>query len=677
MKLPPQFLDDLRSRLSLSDVVGRKVTWDRRKSQPGKGDFWAPCPFHQEKTASFHADDRKGFYHCFGCGASGDLFKFVMETENIGFSEAVERLASEAGVAMPERQSDPVARAAEDRRKALFDVMEEAVRVYRRLLASNAGQVARDYIARRGLAPEIVSRFELGFAPEGGVLARHVAEKGQLEAAVEAGLVLLPDEDGGRARDRAPFDRFRNRLMFPIRDARGRCIAFGGRALSDGQQAKYLNSPETPLFSKGRNLYHAGPARAAAAKAGTVIVAEGYMDVIALAGAGFDHAVAPLGTAMTADQLTLLWRMAGEPVIALDGDVAGLRAAHKAVDLALPMLAPGRSLGFCLMPEGKDPDDVIGEGGPPAMQTLLDRAVPLIEMLWRRELAAGPLDTPERRADFDRRLRVCLERIEDRSVRDHYRADLAERRRALFRPAPQPGPMPVPTARQSMPSRAGKGTRFGARGAISGPAPQTRASSIAVAPPDPMRAREATILLIAWHYPPAVAEMAGDLEELLLHGADLEAARGAVLSRPDGATGNAPPAALAAIPQARCHPLVAAALAGRPAAPDDAVAELHDLMARHALALARQAALGESAAEIAAEQVDLGRLDLDDALTLTEGEQTALMAACGGMHERLSTPVIAATEAYAVEQDDAAQPEEAVAAWERLLDEIGMPRKKL
>ncbi|MEM6973122.1 MAG: DNA primase [Pseudomonadota bacterium] len=673
MKLPPQFLDDLRSRLTLSDVVGRKVTWDKRKSQPAKGDFWAPCPFHQEKTASFHADDRKGFYHCFGCGASGDLFKFVMETENLPFGEAVEKLASEAGVAMPALQSDPRARAAEDRRQRLFEVMEDAVRFFRRALSSNAGQGARDYIERRGLSPETVTRFELGFAPEGGALAAHCVEKGQVDAAVEAGLVIVPDEDRGRGR--APFDRFRGRLMFPIRDARGRCIAFGGRALSDAQQAKYLNSPETPLFSKGRTLYHAGPARAAASKAGTVIVAEGYMDVIALAAAGFDHAVAPLGTAMTADQLNLLWRMAGEPVIALDGDTAGLRAAYKAVDLALPILAPGRSLGFCLMPEGQDPDDLIGAGGPAAMQGVLDRAVPLIEMLWRREVEAGPLDTPERRAEFDKRLRACLDRIEDRAVRDHYRADIAERRRALFRPTRLPHETARPVSHRASPAAGRRGGGYRPRGPA-GPAPQTRALAMASATVDPARTREATILLVAWCHASAASALAGEIEEMTLVTADLEPVRTALMAHLETGAAEPAPQDLTRSAQARCHPMVSAAMAARPVPAGEVVEELRDLMARHGLAIARQAALGESAAEICAEHVDLARLDLEDAMTLTEGERDALMQACGGMHERFSTPVIEAMRAYMVDGDDLNQPEDAVAAWERLLDEIGMPAKK-
>jgi DNA primase len=382
MSLPPGFLDELRNRLPLSDIVGRKVLWDKRKSNAAKGDFWAPCPFHQEKTPSFHVDDRKGFYYCFGCQAKGDAITFVKEIENVSFIEAVEILARDAGIPMPEQRHDPQAAERKDRLTRLVEVMEQAVQMYGLAFRAAAGQGARDYVAKRGLSAETLKRFEIGYAPD----ARHhqtqiFKEKGLLDEAIAAGLLIKPD-DGG-----APYDRFRGRLMFPIRDPRGRCIAFGGRALDANAQAKYLNSPETELFHKGRTLYHHGPAREAAGKPANkpagLIVAEGYMDVIALAAAGFDHAVAPLGTAVTQEQLALMWRMADEPVIALDGDQAGLRAAERLVDLALPMLVPGKSLRFCILPEGRDPDDLIRAEGPAAMRRVLEAARPLVEMLWR------------------------------------------------------------------------------------------------------------------------------------------------------------------------------------------------------------------------------------------------------------------------------------------------------
>ncbi|MBY8975427.1 DNA primase [Rhodobacteraceae bacterium NNCM2] len=554
MALPPGFLDDLRSRLTLSDVVGRKVIWDQRKSQPGKGDFWAPCPFHQEKTPSFHVDDRKGFYYCFGCHVKGDMITFVKETENVSFIEAVEILAREAGVEMPAQTRDPRAAERRDLHTRLADAMEQAVHLFGLAFRSGQGQGARDYTVQRGLRPETLKRFEIGFSPNSrSHLTQHFKEKGLLEEAIGAGLVIKPD-DGG-----APYDRFRGRLMFPIRDQRGRCIAFGGRALSADVQAKYLNSPETELFQKRRVLFNHGPAMEAARHSGSLIVTEGYMDVIALAQAGFDHAVAPLGTAITEEQLALMWRMAPEPIIALDGDAAGLRAANQLIDLALPLLQPGRSLRFCLMPEGKDPDDLIKAGGPEAMRDALDAALPLVEMLWRREAEAEPVDTPERRAALDARLRDVLGKITDTGVRNHYGADLRQRRAELFRPAGR-GP--------GKPALAGgvggkRGTRFRPP---EGATVSARNSSLAASATrsDATRIREAAILLIALVNHRHIAPLEDALEGLHLRtpeyhpihqglmaahfeGTDPIAALSAQL-------GEDPVALLSRVPQARAHP---------------------------------------------------------------------------------------------------------------------------
>ncbi|MEM7523872.1 MAG: DNA primase, partial [Pseudomonadota bacterium] len=391
MALPPGFLDELRARVSIAKVIERKVAWDQRKSQPAKGDYWACCPFHQEKSSSFHVEDRKGFYYCFGCQAKGDAITFLREAENMEFMEAVETLAREAGMPMPEQ--DPQAAKQQDRRAKLAEVMEQAAQFFRLQLKTSAGLGARDYIARRGLSAATVDRFGIGFAPDSRTaLIDALTGKGVEEKLLdEAGLIRVP-EDGKR-----PYDWFRGRVMFPIRDPRGRCIAFGGRALSADTPAKYMNSPETLLFDKGRSLYNHGPARAASGKVGALIVAEGYMDVIALAQAGFGHAVAPLGTAITEDQVRLMWRIADEPVIALDGDKAGLRAAMRVIDIALPMLEAGKSLRFALMPEGQDPDDLIKAHGPAAMQAALDQALPMVELLWRRETADQIFDSPERR----------------------------------------------------------------------------------------------------------------------------------------------------------------------------------------------------------------------------------------------------------------------------------------
>ena len=428
MSLPPGFLDELRTRLSLSQVVGRKVTWDQRKSHPGKGDMWAPCPFHHEKTASFHVEDQKGFYYCFGCHAKGDAISFVRETENVSFMEAVEILAREAGMAMPAR--DPKAQEKRDRRSQLAEVMEQAVKFYRLQLKTGAGRNAREYLTRRGLDTQALDRWEIGFAPDGWQATwDHLRSKNVAEELILGAGLAKPSTKGKR-----PYDTFRNRIMYPIRDPRGRCVAFGGRAMDPNDHAKYLNSPETELFDKGRSLYNHGPARQPAGKGQPLIVAEGYMDVIALVEAGFGASVAPLGTAITEHQLQLLWRISNEPVIALDGDTSGLRASMRIVDLALPLLTAGKSLRFALMPDGKDPDDLLRTDGPAAAQAVLEGALPMVKLLWRRETEMKVFDSPERRAALDKSLREKIKLIRDPSIRSHYVQAIKDLRWQLYRP---------------------------------------------------------------------------------------------------------------------------------------------------------------------------------------------------------------------------------------------------
>ena len=426
MSLPPGFLDELRSRVSLSQVVGRKVTWDLRKSNQGKGDMWAACPFHQERSASFHVDDRKGFYYCFGCQAKGDAVSFLKDTENLSFLEAVEWLAREAGMPMPAR--DPQAAQKADRRTQLVAVMEEAIKHFRLSLRTAAASEARDYLARRRLSPEAQDRFEIGFAPDARQgLFQALTQKGIApDLIVDAGLCARPD-DGG-----APYDRFRGRIIFPIRDARGRAISLGGRAMDPNARAKYLNGPETELFDKGRNLYNHGPAREAAGKGLPLIVAEGYMDAIALSEAGFRATVAPLGTAITEDQLRLIWRIHSEPIIALDGDKAGIAAALRLVDLALPLLEAGQGLRFAVLPGGLDPDDLIRAQGAQAMQKVIDSAEPMVRLLWARETDGKTFDSPERKATLDKTLRAALMRIKDPSIRGHYGEEIKRLRWELF-----------------------------------------------------------------------------------------------------------------------------------------------------------------------------------------------------------------------------------------------------
>ena len=426
MSLPNGFLDELRSRICLSDVVGRKVQWDLRKSNQARGDMWAPCPFHQEKTASFHVDDNKGFYYCFGCQAKGDAIGFIKETENVNFIEAVEILASEVGLQMPE--FDPKSKEKADRNKILLEIMEQSVNFFRLTLNSNQGKHALEYLKKRGLSSDAIERFEIGFAPaDQTTLTQKLIDKGyDLDAIIETGMSVKSDESNRL------YDRFRGRIMFPIRDSRGRCIAFGGRSLDPTARAKYLNSPETPLFDKGSNLYNLVSARSAVGRGEPLIVAEGYMDVIALDSGNFNGAIAPLGTAITEKQLQLMWRISPEPIIALDGDKAGLRAAYRLIDLSLPLLRTGKALRFSIMPEGKDPDDLIRNEGASIFKNLIDEAVPMVDLIWKRETEGKSFDSPERRAGLDKSLSDVIALIKDKNLKNHYRDALFQARRQFF-----------------------------------------------------------------------------------------------------------------------------------------------------------------------------------------------------------------------------------------------------
>ena len=426
MSLPNGFLDELRSRICLSDVVGRKVQWDLRKSNQARGDMWAPCPFHQEKTASFHVDDNKGFYYCFGCQAKGDAIGFIKETENVNFIEAVEILASEVGLQMPE--FDPKSKEKADRNKILLEIMEQSVNFFRLTLNSNQGKHALEYLKKRGLSSDAIERFEIGFAPaDQTTLTQKLIDKGyDLGAIIETGMSVKSDESNRL------YDRFRGRIMFPIRDGRGRCIAFGGRSLDSTARAKYLNSPETPLFDKGSNLYNLVNARSAVGRGEPLIVTEGYMDVIALDSGNFNGAIAPLGTAITEKQLQLMWRISPEPIIALDGDKAGLRAAYRLIDLSLPLLRTGQALRFSIMPEGKDPDDLIRNEGASAFKNLIDEAVPMVDLIWKRETEGKSFDSPERRAGLDKSLSDVIALIKDKNLKNHYRDALFQARRQFL-----------------------------------------------------------------------------------------------------------------------------------------------------------------------------------------------------------------------------------------------------
>jgi DNA primase len=425
MAFPPRFLDEIRNRLSLAEAIGRRVKLTRRGRE-----FVGLCPFHHEKSPSFTVVEEKNFYHCFGCGAHGDVIGFTMRTEGIPFPEAVEKLAGEAGLALPER--DP--RAEEHARiaKTLYDANEAAAEWFAAQLYTPEGRTALEYLKRRGLEDGTIARFRLGYAPEArDSLKRALMPKGHAEAQLlEAGLLVKPD-DG-----RSPYDRFRGRVMFPISDKRGRVIAFGGRVLGD-EKPKYLNSPDTPLFHKGRVLYAYREARAAAHTGAEVIVAEGYMDVIALHQGGFEGAVAPLGTALTEAQIEELWRVKPEPLLCFDGDEAGRRAAARAAERVLPILKPGHSLRFVFLPDGEDPDSLIREGGAGAMKGVLAQAVPLVDWLWRMETHGRSLDTPERRAALRKSVLERAAAIPERSVQAQYAAEFEARLGKLFAPPPR------------------------------------------------------------------------------------------------------------------------------------------------------------------------------------------------------------------------------------------------
>ncbi|MBX9946509.1 MAG: DNA primase [Reyranella sp.] len=423
MAFPPGFLDELRARLSLSDVVGRKVPLKRRSGS----EYAGLCPFHNEKTPSFTVNDKKGFYHCFGCSEHGDAVSFVMKTEGLSFPESVEKLAREVGLPVP--RATPAERERAERASTLQDVVELAARWFQKQLRLPVGRQGLDYLRGRGLNEETIDDFRLGFAPDSrdGLLAALKRENVPVDKIIEAGLAIQPEDS------REPYDRFRGRVMFPINDRRGRVIAFGGRVMGTGEP-KYLNSPETPLFHKGANLYCLDRARQAAAKDQPVIVAEGYMDVIALHGAGFTGAVAPLGTALTEGQLGELWKLADEPFLCFDGDNAGRRAASRAAERALPLLRSGKSLRFLGLPAGEDPDSLIRSRGAEAIRRVLDLARPLSDVVWDMETEGKAADTPERRASLQRAVEQRVAEIADPMVRDYYRADMRNRLNRMRRP---------------------------------------------------------------------------------------------------------------------------------------------------------------------------------------------------------------------------------------------------
>jgi DNA primase len=413
MALPPGFLDELRARIPVAAVIGRTVRLARSGRQ-----WKGCCPFHGEKTPSFYVYE-DGF-HCFGCGAHGDVITFVMRSLGSSFPDAVEQLAAEAGMQVPAPSAE--AAEAEKRRLDLAGVLDAAVASFQRRLFLPEGKGARDYLARRGLTDDTIRRYGLGWSGEGrGAVAADLArENVTQDQLIDSGLMRRDDETG------RVFDLFFNRVMFPIRDRRGRTISFGGRIMGDGQP-KYVNGPETALFSKRRTLYGLDLAREAVRRGATLVVVEGYMDVIALGQAGFEAAVAPLGTALTEEQLAELWRLSPAPVLCFDGDAAGARAAARAAELALPMLAPERTLRLISLPSGEDPDSLVRNQGARAFQTMLDGARPLAECLFDLMREGANEATPEQRAAFRTKLEGAAKQIPDKALASEYRSILLDR----------------------------------------------------------------------------------------------------------------------------------------------------------------------------------------------------------------------------------------------------------
>jgi DNA primase len=477
VRFDDRFIEELKSRLRLSDVIGRSVKLRRQGRE-----FVGLSPFNKERSPSFFVNDDKGFFHDFSSGKHGDLISFLQETERLSFAEAVERLAAEAGLPLPE--PTPEAEARGRRRQGLSDWLESAAAWFEAELRRPGGRTVREYLERRGLPESEWSRFRLGFAPAGRTsLKDFLVTKGALPAdLVAAGLLIAPEEGG------SPYDRFRDRVIFPITDSRGRIVSFGGRALDPAARAKYLNGPDTDLFDKGTVLYGLPEARRllhAGGEEAALVVVEGYMDVIACQRAGV-AAVAAMGTSLTEAQMEILWRLHPEPTLCFDADRAGQQASSRAMDRAITRLAPGRSFRFAVVAGGKDPDDILREQGPAALREQLSKTIPFVEALFLREKDAASLATPEGRAGLKQRLRAAAKAIADSDLAAAYREDLLRRFDAVTRPA---GPV------ATTPGTPGGG-RYGSR---FGPAPPGPAKPAARAAADRLaRGLHPVAAALAW-----------------------------------------------------------------------------------------------------------------------------------------------------------------------------------
>ncbi|MDE2577417.1 MAG: DNA primase [Hyphomicrobiales bacterium] len=621
MRFPPSFIDEIKARLPVSQVVGRRVKLKK------EGREWRGLsPFTAEKTPSFYVNDSKARWFDFSAGRNGNIFDFVMETEGLSFPEAVEKLAGDAGLALPKMTQEEVVR--EARRATALEAAELAARFFEARLQGADGARARGYLADRGIGPALQKEFRIGYAPrERYQLRDHLAGKGvDVETMIEAGLLVTGE---GIA---VPYEHLRDRVTFPIADGSGRVIAFGGRAMDKDNPAKYKNSPESALFHKSFCLYNHHKARLAAHKANRVIAVEGYVDVIAMHAAGFPETVAPLGTALTADQCGLLWRMAEEPILCFDGDRAGRKAAFRAIETALPLIAPGRSLRFAFLPEGQDPDDLYRSAGSAAVAEVVESARPLADVLWMREFEAQTLDTPERRAAFERRVREATRVISDETLRRHYQDEMNGRLAALFG-RESGGQRP---ARRPWTPGGGRFQREPA--SLSSPvsvSPALAQSSLFKGGGQTISPREALILLVFLNHPDFIGDeaetlaatefstpLARRLRDFLLAAGD-DHLTGAGLRAAAAEAGLEP--ALAALAQ---QTGVSALACVQPDAPPfDAAEALKQALALHrrTRALHRELALAEEALAADPSEVNLARLqDIQAQLTALDGAEATV-----------------------------------------------------
>ena len=653
MRFPPSFLEDIRARVPVSEVVRQRVKL--RKS----GREWVGLsPFGSEKTPSFFVNDQKMAWFDFSSGKNGNIFDFVMATEGLSFPETVERLARDAGLPLPARSADSERQ--EQRRAGLHEVLEWACAFFEAELRGGRGGKARAYLAERRITDASRAAFRIGYAPaERHALRDALAAKGAtVEVMCEAGLLIHGEEIP------VPYDRFRDRVIFPIADRGGRTIAFGGRALDKDAPAKYLNSPETPVFHKGRMLFNHHRARKAAHEAGRVIAVEGYVDVVAMHAAGFPETVAGLGTALTAEQAALLWTMAPEPILCFDGDKAGRKAAYRAVDMALPLIGPSKTLSFALLPEGQDPDDLIRAAGAEAVHAAVGQAIPLVDLIWARETEGRSLATPEQRAGLERDLASVAGAITDEPLRRHYRAHYGGKLRALFgMPEPSVHGREDAARRRSGPERAGQPSRRGVRGAVAGDrlgylsAPILASSSLTRSAAFPGHAglppREAMILAILLAHPTLAADHIEDLAALDFAAPDLTALRDALIDLVHDGAGSGVGAGgslRASLAEAGHQPVLVkidrsgagAAWYSRPdAAPQDAASVLRQALTLHhkTRALHKELARAENALALDATEANMARMrDIQEQLGALSGMEAAVEG-FGSLSGRSSAPL--------------------------------------